>query len=89
MYVFVFMWTPSLSRGAPEFHDESSGIHGLIFAAFMIAVMFGSSFFGIFIKKVSRVEVISLLLLSIGVVSMAVPSVIDVRAKTKTRYIPF
>uniref|UniRef100_A0A6B2L655 Molybdate-anion transporter n=1 Tax=Arcella intermedia TaxID=1963864 RepID=A0A6B2L655_9EUKA len=43
MYVFVFMWTPMLKESYPEFEDRSLGLHGLIFAGFMVMIMLGSS----------------------------------------------
>ena len=42
MYTFVLEWTPALT----EANTENERIpHGLIFAAFMVAVMMGSSIF--------------------------------------------
>ena len=39
MYIFVFSWTPTLEEADPHLP------HGLIFAAFMVSCMIGSSFF--------------------------------------------
>eukprot|EP00042_Codosiga_hollandica_P027991 m.143829 g.143829 ORF g.143829 m.143829 type:complete len:435 (+) comp52650_c0_seq1:41-1345(+) len=39
MYTFVFMWTPALDPGA----DQPKPPYGIIFAAFMVCVMLGSS----------------------------------------------
>lgn len=41
MYAFVFNWTPALDAGA-----DTPPPHGLIFSAFMMACMCGSSIFG-------------------------------------------
>jgi len=51
MYVFVFLWTPALAEDAEEFAQESSGIHGFVFSAFMVAIMVGSSIFGFLIRN--------------------------------------
>ncbi|KAL0490267.1 13 TM domain-containing transmembrane protein [Acrasis kona] len=42
MYIFVFMWTPTI---APLFEEELN--HGLIFACFMVAAMIGSSVYNL------------------------------------------
>eukprot|EP01129_Flabellula_baltica_P008596 TRINITY_DN3429_c0_g1_i2.p1 TRINITY_DN3429_c0_g1~~TRINITY_DN3429_c0_g1_i2.p1 ORF type:complete len:285 (+),score=40.71 TRINITY_DN3429_c0_g1_i2:929-1783(+) len=51
MYVFVFLWTPVLESDVPEFQDKSLGMHGMIFSAFMVCTMAGSSIFSYFIKR--------------------------------------
>lgn len=56
MYTFVFMWTPALkskeemaAEAAGEEAEESTSQYlGVIFAAFMVSVMVGSSMFKIF-----------------------------------------
>jgi MFS transporter, MFS domain-containing protein family, molybdate-anion transporter len=72
MYVFVFMWTPVLAADASEFAEENSGVHGIVFSGFMLAIMFGSSIFSILISRftVERIQQ-NLLLVAAGV--MAVP----------------
>lgn len=42
MYVFVFLWTPTLAETEPDAFKEG-GLHGLIFAAYMLAVMLAST----------------------------------------------
>jgi MFS transporter, MFS domain-containing protein family, molybdate-anion transporter len=58
MYVFVFMWTPVLAADAAEFTEENSGVHGIVFSGFMLAIMLGSSIFSILISKfnVQRIQ---------------------------------
>jgi len=51
MYVFVFMWTPMLNTAFEEFADRTRGLHGLIFASFMVMLMLGSSLFRFFERK--------------------------------------
>jgi len=46
MYVFVFLWTPTLSATAEEFRQPKTYLHGIVFSAFMLAVMLGSTLFG-------------------------------------------
>jgi len=41
MYIFVFMWTPTLTNA----WGKGTFDHGMVFACFMIAVMIGSSLF--------------------------------------------
>eukprot|EP01130_Rhizamoeba_saxonica_P014411 TRINITY_DN6294_c0_g1_i1.p1 TRINITY_DN6294_c0_g1~~TRINITY_DN6294_c0_g1_i1.p1 ORF type:complete len:437 (-),score=73.51 TRINITY_DN6294_c0_g1_i1:46-1356(-) len=55
MYVFVFMWTPVLSVAVEEFSDPNFGLHGLVFSAFMMCIMIGSSIFGI-VSKFKKLE---------------------------------
>ena len=45
MYVFVFLWTPTLTQEEPEFHESKTNLHGLVFSAYMLAVMLGASMF--------------------------------------------
>lgn len=40
MYIFVFMWTPTLEAGVA--HDIP---HGVVFATFMVSIMVGSYLF--------------------------------------------
>ncbi len=55
MYIFVFMWTPAMKTteeeaaeaNKTELDDATSKYLGLIFAAFMVCVMIGSSIFKI------------------------------------------
>ena len=39
MYIFVFLWTPVLAGSDPPY--------GMVFAAFMVAIMIGSSLFSL------------------------------------------
>jgi len=46
MYIFVFLWTPMLEEAFSEMKVyEKLGLHGLIFATFMVCIMVGSSVF--------------------------------------------
>jgi len=54
MYVFVFMWTPVLEQTFSEMKQyENLGLHGLIFASFMVCVMVGGSAFRLLERKYS------------------------------------
>mmetsp|Transcript_4073 Transcript_4073/g.4492 ORF Transcript_4073/g.4492 Transcript_4073/m.4492 type:complete len:451 (+) Transcript_4073:81-1433(+) len=68
MYLFVFMWTPMLENVAKEDFKTEGGLHGLIFAAFMIAMMVGSSVFS----------------LAVGTMKMSIESLIKVVFLTAT-----
>jgi len=59
MYVFVFMWTPMLSKTFPEYDDATLGLHGLTFASFMVMIMLGGSLFR-FLERKWNVEQIYL-----------------------------
>lgn len=50
MYVFVFMWTPALTK--LRHNDEEPLPFGVIFSIFMVASMAGSSLFSILIQKI-------------------------------------
>lgn len=50
MYIFVFMWTPTLDRTIADLN------HGLVFACFMVAVMIGSSLFSLLGAKSIKKE---------------------------------
>jgi len=46
MYIFVFLWTPMLEQAFDDMKKyEDMGLHGLIFASFMVCIMIGSSTF--------------------------------------------
>ncbi|XP_074660207.1 molybdate-anion transporter-like [Tubulanus polymorphus] len=51
MYIFVFLWTPVLSKSDPPY--------GVVFACFMVCIMIGSAVFHVLASK--RVPVVSLL----------------------------
>lgn len=53
MYAFVFNWTPALDHGAGQ-----APPHGLIFSAFMMACMCGSSCFGMISASVTPAKVL-------------------------------
>lgn len=59
MYVFVLEWTPALTvKSGDSTKTDSSNPpipHGIIFAAYMVAVMIGSNFFKI-LSKIQDVE---------------------------------
>lgn len=84
MYTFVLEWTPALtphseSAGDPPQEGISSGDepkatipHGYIFAAFMVAIMIGSSLFKI-LTRYTSVESFMRPVLLISAMSLAVP----------------
>ncbi|CAE7378433.1 MFSD5 [Symbiodinium natans] len=53
MYAFVFNWTPALDSGS-----ATTPPHGLIFSAFMMACMCGSSLFSLLDTKMQPVKVL-------------------------------
>ncbi|CAK9111493.1 unnamed protein product [Durusdinium trenchii] len=66
MYVFVFNWTPALdgcSAGTPP--------HGLIFSAFMMACMCGSSLFNLLDASIAPIKVRPRLASKVGLVPKA------------------
>eukprot|EP01117_Protostelium_nocturnum_P001430 TRINITY_DN1172_c2_g1_i2.p1 TRINITY_DN1172_c2_g1~~TRINITY_DN1172_c2_g1_i2.p1 ORF type:complete len:382 (+),score=145.34 TRINITY_DN1172_c2_g1_i2:470-1615(+) len=70
MYIFVFLWTPTLEAG--DDNKAEAFPHGIIFACFMVSVMIGSSVFNIFIeKKKWTPEFIGTILLSLAILSTA------------------
>ncbi|GMH60565.1 hypothetical protein TrLO_g7880 [Triparma laevis f. longispina] len=71
MFTFVFMWTPALQPSAGE--DETLPF-GLIFAAFMVACMAGSSLFTVLSKSMS-IEEISKYTFVVAALSLFVPVV--------------
>lgn len=79
MYTFVFMWTPAL-KSAEEIQAEQDGkvaeestaeFLGVIFAAFMVSVMVGSSIFNIFAKSKDSIFTIPLYLHAVAFAAMA------------------
>jgi predicted MFS family arabinose efflux permease len=79
MYTFVFMWTPALKSDAEtqaeaagtEFPEATSTYLGLIFAAFMVAVMVGSSIFKVFATGRDQLYVIPLFMHATAFFAMA------------------
>eukprot|EP01112_Ceratiomyxa_fruticulosa_P019946 TRINITY_DN6657_c0_g2_i1.p1 TRINITY_DN6657_c0_g2~~TRINITY_DN6657_c0_g2_i1.p1 ORF type:complete len:329 (+),score=48.01 TRINITY_DN6657_c0_g2_i1:787-1773(+) len=51
MYTFVFMWTPALQGEKSETEPKEVLPFGLIFAAYMVCIMIGSSLFSIITSK--------------------------------------
>jgi len=70
MYVFVFMWTPTLQQGG----DEQLPF-GLIFACFMVCVMIGSSLFSILVTVGYPLETIGTGLLATASFALFIPAV--------------
>jgi len=69
MYTFVFMWTPALQEGNPEALP-----FGLIFAAYMVAIMIGSSLFQIIVVKLRMPpEIIAKYILGVAATSLFIP----------------
>jgi len=70
MYIFVFMWTPSLQGDDPEpIH------HGWIFASFMLCMLIGSHCFAVFVDHGFIIEKINCVMLAVSAVSLLVPLV--------------
>lgn len=70
MYIFVFMWTPAMKELTQLANPNFDGIlpFGLIFAAFMVCAMIGSSTFSILIEEF-KVEQIGLAVFSVATCS--------------------
>mmetsp|Transcript_14162 Transcript_14162/g.21512 ORF Transcript_14162/g.21512 Transcript_14162/m.21512 type:complete len:465 (+) Transcript_14162:137-1531(+) len=61
MYTFVFMWTPALQEAPSSQEGKTTEDYlGLIFAAFMVAVMAGSSLFKILLDNPRRLVAVPL-----------------------------
>jgi predicted MFS family arabinose efflux permease len=79
MYTFVFMWTPALKSAEEletnltnqEGQENTSEYLGVIFAAFMVSVMVGSSIFSIVGKNKESIYAIPLYLHAVACVAMA------------------
>jgi hypothetical protein len=67
MYIFVFMWTPSLTAAAQA--DDALPF-GLIFSTFMVCAMAGSSLFSLQIE-IYKVERLAVWVLGVAAISMA------------------
>ena len=67
MYIFVFNWTPALSTSS-----SASPPFGLIFAAFMVASMGGSSLFAILSAKMRCERILSYVFVC-GAISLSLP----------------
>ena len=73
MYIFVFMWTPSLQSASSG--DSNRLSFGLIFASFMLACMLGSQLFSLIGSESKALNVcISLALLSHAVAAITATS---------------
>jgi len=70
MYIFVFMWTPSL-----EGSSSLPILHGWIFASFMLCVLVGSTVFGYLMRAGHRVERFTGYMLAVACVALFVPAV--------------
>lgn len=73
MYIFVFMWTPSLTSAAGDSHQDLP--LGLIFSTFMICCMAGSSLFSIQIEHY-KVEQIAVFVFMTAAISMAATAMV-------------
>jgi MFS family permease len=69
MYIFVFMWTPSL-----ESTSHMPILHGWIFASFMICVLIGSTVFGYLMRTGQRVERFTGYMLAVACVALFIPA---------------
>jgi MFS family permease len=72
MYTFVLEWTPALTEASTE---NERIPHGLIFAAFMVAVMMGSSLFKLLSNSYSSEAFLRVVLL-LASFSLAVPIIL-------------
>lgn len=64
MYVFVFLWTPTLSAVSESFKPGGSQyLHGLVFSSFMLAIMNGSAVFSKLSKNLTPVALLTRILL--------------------------
>jgi len=67
MYIFVFMWTPTLDRSISNLN------HGLVFACFMVAVMIGSSLFSLLGAKQVKKEKMLLIVFATAALTFVIP----------------
>ena len=72
MYIFVFMWTPALEASAAASGGGGSLPHGVIFAAFMVAIMIGSKVFELAIVH-TPVEQLARIVFGVSACTLAVP----------------
>lgn len=84
MYMFVFMWTPTL-----EVEGGSPIPHGLIFASFMIASSLGGALFGILSGKGVPVVSLTRFLYMVAAAAMAVPVVSEFKALIMASFLAF
>lgn len=68
MYVFVFMWTPTLQRS-----KEVAVPHGVVFAAFMVCSSIGGALFSILVRK-TAVENFMPAVYAVAALAMLVPA---------------
>jgi len=73
MYVFVFEWTPVLEHASSESFKEDPGLYGLIFAAYMVSIMIGSSIFSMLCNSWQPEQIAKLVLLT-SFVTILVPA---------------
>lgn len=66
MYIFVFMWTPTLSA------SWENDLNGLIFSCFMVSVMLGSNIFSIYSQKLD-IEKILFFQFILSTLSLSLP----------------
>ena len=69
MYIFVFMWTPSLK-------STFAGVvpNGLVFSSFMVCVLFGSKTFGYLVRTGHRVESFTVAMLAVAGAALLLPA---------------
>lgn len=72
MYVFVFMWTPTLNED-PSAPEGQVLPYGVIFACFMVCIMVGSSIFTLLVQRSTKLESIALIVLAFAMASLSVP----------------
>ena len=83
MYIFVFNWTPAISAGSKE-----SPPFGLIFAAFMVACMGGSSLFAILSEKLSAEKILTYVFLA-SAAALAIPLFTSTTLMSLTSFLLF
>lgn len=69
MYIFVFLWTPSLKSTF-----VGTVPNGLVFSSFMVCVLFGSKTFGYLVRTGHRVESFTAAMLAIAGAALLVPA---------------
>lgn len=81
MYIFVFMWTPTMEAASPNPIP-----HGVVFACFMVSIMVGSYVFNHMMSQPhSLVEDFSRYLFLTAGLALAVPTLTVVRLSPPRR----
>jgi len=87
MYIFVFFWTPAITKAASVAgqEDDAAAVPlGLVFSTFMICCMAGSSLFSILVAAGHKCERIAVGVLAVACVSMALTAMYSSRVSTSS-----